>query len=441
MGVATVGLLHHVVRRTTGSAAAGLVAGAVMALTPVAVADVPVQQPRRPADPADGRRSGRHPARHRGLRRRARATRSAGSSLGGALVGLAFLTKMLQAFLVLPALALAYLLFARTSWGKRVGHLLVAFGSMLLAGGWWIAIVELWPASSRPWIGGSQDNSILELTLGYNGLGRLNGDETGSVGGGAGGRRRLGRRPACSACSTARSAARSRGCSRPPWCSARAALWFARRDNRRAVGAHAVAHLARRHRADLQPDGRHLPRLLHRRPRPGGRRPRRHRRLGALAPPRVVRRLRRSSPSRTALTSVLGFYLLDRADDFVPWLKWVVARRRPGGRPRASPGSRTCRVGSPSARPLLALVATLAGPAAYAVSTAAQPHTGSIPSAGPASSGGPGGMPGGPGGRPGGGPAAGTRQAPPGTTQTQARGPAAEAERAACSTAAPRPPR
>ena len=57
---------------------------------------------------------------------------------------------------------------------------------MILAAGWWVAIVELWPASSRPYIGGSQDNSILELTLGYNGFGRLTGDETGSVGGGGG---------------------------------------------------------------------------------------------------------------------------------------------------------------------------------------------------------------------------------------------------------------
>jgi 4-amino-4-deoxy-L-arabinose transferase-like glycosyltransferase len=50
-----------------------------------------------------------------------------------------------------------------------------------------VAIVELWPASSRPYIGGSQNNSFLELTFGYNGLGRINGDETGSVGGGGGG--------------------------------------------------------------------------------------------------------------------------------------------------------------------------------------------------------------------------------------------------------------
>ena len=108
-------------------------------------------------------------------------------ALAGILVGLAFLTKMLQAFLVLPPLALVYLLFAGVPIGRRIWHLLVAFGAMIAAAGWWVAVVELWPASSRPYIGGSQTNSILELTLGYNGFGRLTGDETGSVGGGAGG--------------------------------------------------------------------------------------------------------------------------------------------------------------------------------------------------------------------------------------------------------------
>ena len=57
---------------------------------------------------------------------------------------------------------------------------------MTAAAGWWLAAVELIPAADRPYVGGSQNNSILELTLGYNGLGRLNGDETGSVGGGNG---------------------------------------------------------------------------------------------------------------------------------------------------------------------------------------------------------------------------------------------------------------
>ena len=91
---------------------------------------------------------------------------------------------MLQAFLVMPALGLVYLLFAHTTLLKRLGHLMVGLAAMVAAAGWWVAIVSLWPAGSRPYIGGSQDNSILELTLGYNGFGRLTGDEVGSVGGG-----------------------------------------------------------------------------------------------------------------------------------------------------------------------------------------------------------------------------------------------------------------
>ena len=54
---------------------------------------------------------------------------------------------------------------------------------MVVASGWWVAIVQLTPAADRPYIGGSQDNSILNLIFGYNGFGRLTGNETGSVGG------------------------------------------------------------------------------------------------------------------------------------------------------------------------------------------------------------------------------------------------------------------
>ncbi|MDX3643692.1 glycosyltransferase family 39 protein, partial [Streptomyces sp. MB09-02B] len=105
----------------------------------------------------------------------------------GVAIGLAFLVKTLQAFLILPVLALVYVVLAPASVKKRVGQVLLAGLAMVVSGGWWVAIVELWPASSRPYIGGSQNNSFLELTFGYNGLGRLNGDETGSVGGGGGG--------------------------------------------------------------------------------------------------------------------------------------------------------------------------------------------------------------------------------------------------------------
>ena len=83
--------------------------------------------------------------------------------------------------LVVPGFALVYLVAAPTTFGKRVAHLLAAGAAMAVAGGWWIAIVQLVPAAHRPYIGGSQTNSVWELIWGYNGLGRLNGQETGSV--------------------------------------------------------------------------------------------------------------------------------------------------------------------------------------------------------------------------------------------------------------------
>ena len=110
--------------------------------------------------------------------------------LTGVAVGFGFLTKQLQVMLIVPALAAGYFAFGQGTWLKRLGHCFAALGAMIVSAGWWLLIVELWPADSRPHIGGSQNNSILELTLGYNGLGRLNGNEEGAVvpgGGGAGG--------------------------------------------------------------------------------------------------------------------------------------------------------------------------------------------------------------------------------------------------------------
>src|SRR5207253_7395777 len=107
--------------------------------------------------------------------------------LAGTFVGLGFLAKMLQALLVLPAFGLTYLVAGPVPVIKRVKQLLLGAAAMVVAAGWWVAIVELWPKSSRPYIGGSQHNSVLELILGYNGFGRLTGNETGSVGGGGAG--------------------------------------------------------------------------------------------------------------------------------------------------------------------------------------------------------------------------------------------------------------
>src|SRR5205807_2134761 len=98
-----------------------------------------------------------------------------------------------QAFLIVPGFGLVYLVAAPVDGWTRIRRLLVAAAAMVAAFGWWMAIVALWPASSRPYIGGSQNNSIFNVVFGYNGLGRLSGNERGSVGGGpAGGAGRWG---------------------------------------------------------------------------------------------------------------------------------------------------------------------------------------------------------------------------------------------------------
>ena len=86
---------------------------------------------------------------------------------------------MLQAFLVLPGFAAAYLVAGRRRMRRRVVDLLAAAAAVVVSGGWYLLLVELWPADARPYIGGSQHDSIVELALGYNGFGRLTGDETG----------------------------------------------------------------------------------------------------------------------------------------------------------------------------------------------------------------------------------------------------------------------
>ncbi|GAA5146035.1 glycosyltransferase family 39 protein [Nocardioides marinquilinus] len=182
MGVATVAVVHAGVRRATGSSGVALLAGATTALTPVAVLMFRFNNP-------DGLLVLLLSCAAVATLRAVDETRDGAGrpvrwlALAGLLVGLGFLTKMLQAFLVLPALALTYLLCAAVPWGRRVAHLGVAAVTTVVGGSWWLIAVDLWPADSRPWIGGSQHNSVLELVVGYNGLGRLTGDQVGAVSG------------------------------------------------------------------------------------------------------------------------------------------------------------------------------------------------------------------------------------------------------------------
>ena len=108
--------------------------------------------------------------------------------LTAVLVGLAFNTKMLAATIVVPGLALAYLAFAPPRLRRRLAHLALAGVVLAAVSGAWIAAVDLTPASQRPYVGSTTDNSALSLALDYNGLGRVTGQTGGtSTGGGFGG--------------------------------------------------------------------------------------------------------------------------------------------------------------------------------------------------------------------------------------------------------------
>ncbi|WP_020501698.1 glycosyltransferase family 39 protein [Sciscionella marina] len=173
-GVASVGLLYVTVRRWYGPAA-GLIAGAVLALTPVATLMFRYNNP-------DALLVLVLVAATYCVTRAAERGSGWWLASAGLLVGYGFLVKMLQAFLVLPAFVLVYLFAAPIRPVRKLGQLTVAGLVLLISAGWWILAVALVPAADRPYIGGSQHNSALELAFGYNGLGRISGAETGGLG-------------------------------------------------------------------------------------------------------------------------------------------------------------------------------------------------------------------------------------------------------------------
>jgi 4-amino-4-deoxy-L-arabinose transferase-like glycosyltransferase len=185
-GVAAVGLLYLTVRRWFGPVA-GLLAGALLAVTPVAVLMFRFDNP-------DALMTMLLVLAAYAVTRAADDGRTGWLLVAGAAMGFDFLTKSLQPFTVLPALALFYFLAAPGSVLRRVGRLLAAGGALVAAAGWWVVIVQLWPASSRPYIGGSGDNTVLGLAFGYNGLSRITGGNgPGGGGGGFGGSTGIGR--------------------------------------------------------------------------------------------------------------------------------------------------------------------------------------------------------------------------------------------------------
>jgi 4-amino-4-deoxy-L-arabinose transferase-like glycosyltransferase len=174
-GVATVALVYFATRRWFGPGA-GLLAGAVVAVTPVAALMFRFNNP-------DALLTLLLTAGAYAMLRAVDSGKTRWLVLAAALVGTGFLAKMLEAFVIVPVFVLVYLFAGRPRVLRRIKQLVIAGVTLIVASGWWVAVVELWPSADRPYIGGSQNNSLLTLIFGYNGFGRLTGNETGSVGG------------------------------------------------------------------------------------------------------------------------------------------------------------------------------------------------------------------------------------------------------------------
>ena len=400
-GVATVGLTYAAVKRWWGPAG-GLLAGAVVAATPVAALMFRFNNP-------DALLTLLLVAAAYGVLRAVEDGRTRWLLLAGACVGFGFLTKMLQSFVILPAFTLAYLAVGKPRFIKRIWQLTLSGLAVVVSAGWWVAIVELWPAASRPYIGGSTTNSILQLTLGYNGLGRLTGNETGAVGsqgvitgnfantqfGGGTGITRLFGTSMGSEISWLLPAAliallaglviayRTKG---NRMLRAGMLIWGGWLVTTGVVFSFMSGIIHPYYNVVLAPA------------------------IGALVGMGAVElwRRRHSVGSRAVLATMVGasatwsYVLLSRVPAWMPWLRYtVLAAAAVAVIGLLANGWRIARMWKgpvATAVVAIALLGALGGSTAYAIATASQPHTGSIPSSGPSGAGGSGARQGNPGG-------------------------------------------
>nr|WP_079177173.1 glycosyltransferase family 39 protein [Streptomyces sp. MUSC 14] len=381
MGVGSVAVVHAGVRRRF-SPVAGLIAGAVLALTPVAALMFRFDNP-------DAMLALLMALACYFVVRAVEDDRTRWLVWAGAAVGFAFLAKTLQAFLILPPLATVYAVCAPVPVRKRFAQLAAATLALVVAGGWWVAIVELWPASSRPYIGGSQHNSFLELTFGYNGLGRINGDETGSVGGmgGAGGTGQWGETgwdrmfdseiggqiswllPAALILLAAGLVA-TRRLRRTSVTRASFLVWGGSLLITLVVFSYMAGIFHQYYTVALAPYLAAVTGMG----------------AGLLWEKRQELRASITLAASVVAAAVWGYVLLNRTTDYLPWLKWLVLT---GGLTAALGLAFAGRISRQLALGAAAvgLVAALAGPTAYTLSTVDSAHTGSIPTAGPAGAG------------------------------------------------------
>jgi 4-amino-4-deoxy-L-arabinose transferase-like glycosyltransferase len=164
-GVFSVPLLYALVSRYSGKLA-GLLAALVLVITPVALAT-------DRNNTMDGLLVFVLLLAAWAFVRATESGKMAWLFLGAFIVGLGFNIKMLQAFLPLPAFYALYFFGAKTGWGRKIIYLGLATVLLLVVSFSWAIAVDLTPAELRPYVGSSDDNTVMELIVGHNGLSRL----------------------------------------------------------------------------------------------------------------------------------------------------------------------------------------------------------------------------------------------------------------------------
>ncbi|MEC3916878.1 glycosyltransferase family 39 protein [Nocardia sp. CDC160] len=416
MGVAAVWLLLAAVRRWAGPGA-GLIAGIGLAVTPVAAMMFRFNNPDAlmllllvAAAYCTVRGIDAHGERF--------WSASTGWLVGaGVLMGFGFLAKMGQAFLVLPGLALVVLAAGAGGWLTRLAQVVAAGAALVVSAGWYVALVELWPAESRPYIGGSSSNSLWELAVDYNGLGRILGNHNGGghrptppatpaadaaahadpnqMHGGFGG---FGSQPGLTRLFTGELATEFSWLLPAALIALIAGLWLTRKlprtDRLRAgyllwggwllVTAVVLSTMSRSFHSyysmELAPAMAALIGL-------GATQLWRHRAHFAA---------RLTLAAMSLATGIWAFVLLNRTPEWLPWLRWILVALAVIAAAALLLTPKLPRFAL--AIGVFALLAGLIGPTAYTLETVAQVHSGGSPMAGPARAG----RDGGPGGQRGG---------------------------------------